>query len=185
MAETSTPPPSHEQLVYQRKIFINPAVNRQWVSIKLFTLPADVDDQSALAAMIGHVRYRDSYAGTGDTDMVDKHGPYWLSAITPQAFTVADPAAADTLIRTWTQYDAPWPGDDRDYMPWPAVDREAMDREVHGRIQRATVIYQLPNIRATAQHDWGDLVGIDAGFHEFVIIDWAARELALIVASDD
>lgn len=174
MAETSAHVTADEQLVYQRRIFVNPAVTRQWVSIKVFALPADVDDRSALAAMIAHARYRDSYAGTGDTDMVDKHGPYWLSAITPEAFVVADPVAVDTVIRTWAGY----------YVPWPAADREAMDREVYARIQHATVIYQLPDIRATAQHDWGEIVGSD-GFHEYVTIDRATGELALVVASDD
>jgi len=60
-----------------------------------------------------------------------------------------------------------------------------MEREVYARTHRATAIYQLPDIRATAQHDWGDVVGMEAGFHEFVIIDRAAGELALVVASDD
>jgi hypothetical protein len=162
------------QLVYQREIFINPAVTRHWVSIKVFDLPADVDDRAALALMIAHVRYRDSYAGTGDKDMGTIHGPYWLSAINPDAFVVADPAATDTMIRTWAEY----------YAPWPETDREAMDREVYSRVAAATVIYQLPNIRATAQHDWGEVVGGD-GFHEFVAINRATAELALIVASDD
>lgn len=80
---TSASRAAAQQVVYQREIFINPAVTRQWVSIKVFAVPAEVDDQAALAAMIADVRYRDSYAGTGDTDMVDKHGPYWLAAITP------------------------------------------------------------------------------------------------------
>lgn len=161
------------QLAFQGEIFINPPVTRQWVSVKVFTLGAEVDDQSALAAMIGHVQYLDSYAGPWD--VVDKHGPYWLHAITPQIFTVADPAEAQALIRTWAGY----------YVRWHDADREAMDREVYARLQRATVIYQLPDIRATvAQHDWGEVVGGD-GFHEFVIIDRDRGRLTLIVASDD
>ncbi|GCB01759.1 hypothetical protein NCCNTM_53930 [Mycolicibacterium sp. NCC-Tsukiji] len=47
--------------MYQRTIFINPPVTRQWVDIKVFAVPATLDDRSALAAMIAHVRYRDSY----------------------------------------------------------------------------------------------------------------------------
>lgn len=175
MTETSTHGTAAEaQLVYQREIFINPPVTRQWVSIKVFVLAAEVDDQSALAAMIGDVQYHDSYAGSWDTDTVDKHGPYWLHAITPETFTVANSAEVEALIRTWAEY----------YVPWHDADRQVMDREVYARIQRATVTYQLPDIRAAAQHDWGEIVGGD-GFHEFVIIDRAAGELALVVASDD
>jgi len=174
MSESTALPATDEQLVYQDTIFINPSVTRQWVKIKVFSLPASVDDRTALAMMIAHVRYRDSYAGTGDKDMVDIHGPYWLRAITPETFTVADPAAVENLIRTWAEY----------YVRWDDADREAMQRQVYARIDRATVIYQLPDIRATAQHEWGGIVGSD-GFHELVIVDRAAGELALVVASDD
>lgn len=174
MGESTALPAADEQLVYQGTIFINPSVTRQWVDIKVFSVPDSVDDRTALAMMIAHVRYRDSYAGTGDKDMVDIHGPYWLRAITPEAFGVADPAAAENLIRTWADYS----------VRWPDADREAVQREVYARINRATVIYQLPDIRAGAQHDWGEVVGSD-GFHEFVLLDRAAGELALVVASDD
>jgi hypothetical protein len=73
---------------------------------------------------------------------VDKHGRYWLHAIIPQTFTIAEPAEAEALIRTWAGY----------YVRWNDA-----DREVYARLQRATVTYQLPDIRATAQHDWGRL----------------------------
>lgn len=174
MSESTARPATDEQLVYRGTIFINPSVTRQWVKIKVFSLPASVDDRTALAMMIAHVRYRDSYAGTGDKDMIDIHGPYWLRAITPESFTVADPAAVENLIRTWAEY----------YVRWDDADREAMQRQVYARIDRATVIYQLPDIRATAQHEWGGIVGSD-GFHELVIVDRAGGELALVVASDD
>jgi hypothetical protein len=163
-----------ERLVYQGTVFINPPVTRRWVDIKVFGLPVDLDDRTALASMITHVRYRDSYASADFEDAKTIHGPYRLDAITPQTFTVADPAEAEGLIRTWAEY----------YGRWYDVDREAMHREVYARIHRAAVIYQLPDIRANAQHDWGDVVGGD-GFHEFVVIDRAAGELALVVASDD
>lgn len=165
---------AQEGLMYQRTIFINPPVTRQWVDIKVFAVPATLDDRSALAAMIAHVRYRDSYASSTFEDAKNIHGPYWLRAITPDSFVVVDPDAADAVIRTWAEY----------YEPWPQPDRDAMDREVYRRIDAATVIYQLPDIRATAQHDWGEVVGGD-GFHEFVAINRSTAELALIVASDD
>ncbi|WP_260973249.1 hypothetical protein [Mycolicibacterium llatzerense] len=169
--------------MYQRTIFINPPVTRQWVDIKVFTLPADVDDQNALALMIAHVRYRDSYASSTFEDAKIIHGPYWLRAIIPDSFVVVDPTAAETVIRQWAEnVIRDWADE---FVRWPQAQREEMDREVYARIQRATVIYQLPDIRATAQHDWGDIVGSDAGFNEFIVIDRAAGELALVVASDD
>jgi hypothetical protein len=46
------------------------------------------------------------------------------------------------------------------------------------------VLYRLADLRATAEHDWGWVVG-HGGFHEFVAIDHTASTLTLIVASDD
>lgn len=45
-------------------------------------------------------------------------------------------------------------------------------------------IYRLPDLRTTAEHEWGWVVG-HAGFHEVVIIDRSAAILTLLVASDD
>ena len=183
MAETCAGTAAEEQLAYQCTIFINPPVTRQWVDIKVFTLPADVDDRTALALMIAHVRYRDSYASSTFEDAKTIHGPYRLSAITPAIFTVVNADDVDSVIRHWAEHVIrDW---DENFVSWPQAQREALEREVYARTRQGTVIYQLPDIRATAQHDWGDVVGSDAGFHEFVIIDRSSGELALVVASDD
>jgi hypothetical protein len=59
-----------------------------------------------------------------------------------------------------------------------------MEREVYPRIADATGRYRLPDLRDTAQHDWGASVGAD-GFYEFVLIDRHTNVVALVVASDD
>lgn len=41
-----------------------------------------------------------------------------------------------------------------------------------------------PDLRESAVHEWGWVVG-HTGFHEIVIIDHAAAMLTLLVASDD
>ena len=90
-----------ERLVYQGEVFINFRNHTyQWVSIKLFVLSADTDDHAVLALLIRHVRYRDSYNGTGDKDMETIHGPYWLRAITPESFFPVSAADTEPLIRT-------------------------------------------------------------------------------------
>jgi hypothetical protein len=66
----------------------------------VFASPAEVDDRSALAALVAHVQYRDSYAPSTFADANTIHGPYWLHAISPQTFTVADPAEVEALTRT-------------------------------------------------------------------------------------
>jgi hypothetical protein len=169
--------PVEERLVYQGKVFINfRNRTRQWVSIKLFALPAGTDDYEVLQLLLGHVRYRDSYGGTGDKDMENIHGPYWLYAVAPELFSPASAADAEVLIRTWAEYAAPLP-DPR---------REDMEHELYPRIRNATSRYQLADLRDTAQniHEWGSSVGSD-GFHEFVLIDRHSGSVALVVASDD
>lgn len=163
-----------DRLVYQGEVFINFRTSRQWVSIKLFELPADTDDRAVLALLIGHVRYRDNYGGTGDKDMKNIHGPYWLNAVSPKVFSRVSAADAEALIRTWADYTVPLTADDR----------AAMEREVYPRMQHADSCFQLPDLRDTALHEWGSSVGSD-GFHEFVLIDRRSGSVALLVASDD
>ncbi|WP_156689795.1 hypothetical protein [Mycobacterium sp. Marseille-P9652] len=164
------------ELVYDREVLINFRNGTyQWVSIKLFALPPEADDYTALQLLIDHVRYRDSYGGTGDKDMEVIHGPYWLYAIAPEIFSPASAADAETLVRTWAEFAA----------PLPDARREEMEHELYPRIRDATGRYQLPDLREVAQHDWGSLVGAATGFLEFVLIDRRAGTVALVVASDD
>ena len=173
--ETSTVP-AEERLVYEGKVFINFRNHTyQWVSIKLFALPADADDHEVLALLIRHVSYRDSYGGTGDRDMETIHGPYWLYAITPEVFSPVSAPDTEALLRTWAEYAAPLP-DGR---------REELEQELYPRIRSATSRYQLPDLRDIAEHDWGSSVGSLTGFFEFVLIDRHAGSVALVVASDD
>jgi hypothetical protein len=165
-----------EQLAYQRQVFINFRNHTyQWVSIKLFAFPAEIDDDAVLSLLIRHVRYRDSYGGTGDKDMETIHGPYWLNAITPAAFSPVLGPDAEALIRTWAEYAA----------PLSDACREEMEQELYPRIRNATSRYQLPDLRDRAEHDWGSSVGSLTGFFEFVLIDRRAGSMALVVASDD
>jgi len=166
--------PVEEQLAYQGEVFINFHTSRQWVIIKLFALPENVDDRAALELLLHHARYRDSYAGTGEKDMIDIHGPYWLKAISPDSFSPVESADAEALLRTWAEYATPLPDDNR----------AEMERELYPRIRNATSRYRLADLRRTAEHDWGGVVGT-SGFHEFALFDRAAGSLALVVASDD
>jgi hypothetical protein len=166
--------PVEGSLVYQGEVFIKFRTSRQWVLIKLFALPPNADDRELLALLIRHVRYRDSYAAPDFKDAKTIHGPYRLNAITPETFFPMSAADAEALIRTWADYTVPLTDDDR----------AAMEREVYPRIQGATSRYQLSDMRDTAQHDWGYVVGSD-GFHEFVLINRQANSLALLVATDD
>ncbi|CPR11891.1 hypothetical protein BN971_03184 [Mycobacterium bohemicum DSM 44277] len=167
--------PAEQRLVYQGEVFINFRTSRQWVVMKLFALPPDANDDEVLKLLIRHVRYRDSYASRDFKDAKTIHGPYWLHAITPEVFSRASAQDAEALLRTWAEYQA----------PLPAARRDQMESELYPRIRSATALYQLADLRDTAEHDWGSSVGSDSGFHEFVLIDRRAGSVALVVASDD
>ena len=176
MADPDVAVPAEESLVYRGDVFVNFRNHTyQWVLIKLFDLPANADDSEILALLTHHVRYRDSYAASEFSDAKTIHGPYWLSAIDSGVFSPVAAMDAEALIRTWAEYAAPLP-DGR---------REEMEHELYPRIREATSQYQLPDLRDTAEHDWGSTVGSITGFFEFVLINRDKRSLALVVASDD
>ncbi len=167
--------PAEERLVYQGEVFINFRTSRQWVVIKLFSLPPNVDDREVLRSLIRHLRYRDGYASREFKDARVIHGPYRLEAITPEVFSPVTAEDAEALLRTWAEYQA----------PLPPARRNDMENELYPRVRDATTRYQLADLRDTAEHDWGSAVGSDSGFHEFVLIDRRAGCVALVVASDD
>jgi hypothetical protein len=168
--------PAEELLIYQGDVFINFRNHTyQWVSIKLFELPVNSDDNEVLALLTRHVRYRDSYAASEFEDAKTIHGPYWLNAIDSEVFFPVSAEHAEALVRTWAEYAA----------PLPDGTREEMERELYPRIRDATSRYQLPDLRDTAEHDWGSTVGSITGFFEFVPINRHAGSVALAVASDD
>jgi hypothetical protein len=176
MNESGVAVPAEELLAYKGKVFINfRNQTYQWVSIKLFALPADADDHEVLALLIRHIQYRDSYAASEFKDARTIHGPYWLDAISPGVFSPVSAADAEALIRTWAEYAAPLPDDPR----------SQMEQTLYPRIRGATSRYQLPDLRDVAEHDWGSTVGSITGFFEFALIDRPAGSVALAVASDD
>jgi hypothetical protein len=54
---------------------------------EVIRVAADADDRAVLALLIGHVRYRDSYAAPEFKDAETIHGPYWLNVISPDVFS--------------------------------------------------------------------------------------------------
>ena len=172
MAEPGVAVPAEQLLAYQGDVFINFRNHTyQWVLIKLFDLPADADDNEVLKLLTRHVRYRDSYNGTGDEDMKTIHGPYQLSAITPESFISVSAGDIETLIRTWAEYAA----------PLPDARRTEMERELYPRIREASSSYKLLDLRDTAQHDegWGTSVGSVTGFLELVLINRHAGSVGI------
>jgi hypothetical protein len=175
MGETAITPSVEEQLVFQdhRLLKIHNG-GYQWIDVQIFAFSAAMDDGGVVGSLIRHVRYRHGYANPVYRDAKIIHGPYWLKAISVESFSAVPAMAAGALIATWANYDA----------AVPESDYPVLDEWVYGPIREATSIYQLADLRDTAEHDWGYVVGY-TGFHEFVVINRDAGRLTLIVASDD
>ena len=146
-----------------------------WVSIKVFRCDPDSSDEALLTALIAHRQYRDHYAGGDPEDQAqdDLHGPYWLAAITPTSFSPTDIRAATHEIQAWAD----------DYRVQGDESQERLASQVFPFLA-GEQIYRLEDLRETAQHEWGWVVG-NAGFYEYVVIDRSNSRLSLLVASDD
>jgi hypothetical protein len=144
----------------------------RWVDIKRFRLPdAVIDDQDLLTLLIAHGSYGDSYA-TDPGDDPHRHGPYWRDRITCGCFEATDAASEVVRLRAWAEEHAELPG--RLHVE--------LDRELYRPLRAAGAVYRLRDLGEDSFHDWGGVLG---PFHELVLIDRAAGELALIVATDD
>jgi len=161
----------HEQLVHLDK------GTYHWVSLKQFRIDPSLADKDLLRALINHSAYHDDYAGQDaiDQDHHSLHGPYRLECIAPDTFRPARAAISESLLQAWAEE-----ASDRSISPQV---QQALDRAVYSLLSDDS-LYQLPDLRPDAEHDWGWVVGREA-FHEYVAIDRRRELLTLIVAADD
>jgi len=150
-----------------------------WVDLKFFEIQTEAPDHSLLARLIEDVQYHDHYAGQDPSEQSqnDLHGPYWLDAITAEVFEPVSGASAGQELREWVSSWADPQDEDR-----PEVEAK-LAADVLPHLDGDSIL-RLPDLRQTAEHEWGWVVG-NAGFHEFVVINRAAATLTLLVASDD
>jgi len=146
-----------------------------WVDIKQFTYRRG-EDRQVLAALLGHREYRDHYAGglVDEQSEHDLHGPYRLAALSAASFTPVTEAQAHTMLESWL---SGWDSSVVSQM------RALLVGEVYPLLAGGSV-YQLPDLRSDAGHDWGWVVGL-SGFYEFVVLDRGRGKLTVVVVSDD
>jgi hypothetical protein len=168
-------------LDYQHQILINfrdsfrrsPGHAFRWVDLKRFSLHGPVQsDTQILNALVGHVYFRDDYAGGGVDPVGTRHGPYWLDRISADAYEPVDETTATYILESWAGQ----------YGELPRALKAALGRNVHSLVRAATSRYRLKALGEAALHDWG---GVHGEFHELVVIDRTSGTLALIVAADD
>lgn len=145
----------------------------RWVDIKRLRLPAEsVGDKELLAALIGHEQFRDDYAGGGVLPEGLRHGPYWVSAVTPNVYEAVGREWSALILWEWANQ----------FEDVPANLATELQREVFDLLAAAERIYYLSELGDEAIHDWGR---VHSDFHEFVLIDRSSGQITLLVAADD
>ncbi|MBL0777805.1 hypothetical protein ACWGR3_29895 [Streptomyces albidoflavus] len=136
-------------------------------------LPAEpVEHRGLLAALIAHEQFRDDYAGTGVLAEENRHGPYWLRLVTPDAYEPVSREKSARILWGWAHQS----------VDPPAGLHAALQREVFDRLVTATQIFYLRGLGDEALPDWGR---VHRGFHEFVLIDHSAGRITPLVPADD
>ncbi|WP_327141321.1 hypothetical protein [Nocardia sp. NBC_01327] len=147
----------------------------RWVSLKRFRIDSARPVSELLSALVAHPSYRDHFASAFETQGIHTlHGPYRVECITADTFRSINSSSARTLLQDWAGNAG---------VPVSREVQAELDTQVFPLLE-APELFQLPDLRPDAQHDWGWVVGVD-GFHELVAIDQADRVLTLIVAADD
>jgi hypothetical protein len=146
----------------------------RWLNLKRFSLGTDMADADAISALVRHVRYRDTYCAPADLwePAEDIHGPYWLHRITVEAFKPTTRDSAKAVIAEWAD----------EYGQPGEVNLTALADAADAVFDVASAVFELADLRAWAQHEWGFVLG---DFHEFVTLDRARHTLTLMVASED
>ncbi len=127
-----------------------------------------------LAALIEHVDYAHSYASPRDGERGEIHGPYWLNAIHPATFDQVSPAEASEAVERWIA---------SSYPDHSVENRKQVSGLLPATFRPTDKVFQLRDLRASAEHDWGWVVGFN-GFIELVSIGADGR-VVLLVATDD
>jgi hypothetical protein len=149
----------------------------RWIDIKTFQWSGSASPLTLLTALLAHPWYDDDYAspsGNLPDTPPGMHGPYALTAITPQSFRKV---SARECIATFTKWA-------NQLGPLPASFVAKHQSAAKALTGDATAIYQLSDLGPEAQHPWGHHMR-SFGFLEFVFVSKRTKTLSLLVASDD
>ena len=135
-----------------------------------------LDNETALASLLAHPRYRHDYASPmPDTDadfvMTEVHGPYPLDNIDQGRFHKITADDAATRLRDWAA--------DHDDDPSSYA---GLDKHLISLVETVATIYLLDDFRDGGEHDYGWILG---AFLELVVIDRPQSTLTLLVATSD
>ncbi|MGW0099742.1 hypothetical protein [Nocardia sp. NPDC003354] len=146
---------------------------RKWVHISPYALTTPgSSDPDIIAAVMNSVPYRNGHVGGGVDPNGTIHGPYRIECISPQDY---EPMAAGDAIERFNRWVATHTSDS-------AALTVLLSAEVRRRLSEADAVYVLRDLGDSAVCDYGR---IHDEFNEFLTIDRASGNVAVIVASDD
>lgn len=148
-----------------------------WIDVKRFALePPDLPGADALALLIGHDRFRDTYATatSHDEDGGELHGPYRLRCIEPASYERVDGETGLRILSTFARKRST----DEDVATREAV----VIARVAPLLDAADDCYRLRDLGQDAAHDFGFILD---DFTELVVVDRSAGRLAVIAAAED
>ncbi|MFD6394797.1 hypothetical protein [Nocardia sp. NPDC060259] len=145
----------------------------QWVDVRTFIIPdSAVNDDAVIDGVLRAVEYRDDYVGGGiDVDGI-RHGPYWISSLSPSSFDLIDHNGAVDILDRWLQ----------NCGPVPTTLSEELKSSVNDALAGADSVYLLKDLGDSAINDYGNL---HVEFHELLAIDRNTKLVSLIVLTDD
>jgi hypothetical protein len=145
----------------------------RWVTVKRFTCDPAANDETLLAALVGHWRYRDNFLSLNshEDDTQTVHGPYWVTEISTSSFERIEPDVAAAVVEEFCGlYDSP---------PRPEV-REQVHSVVMPSLQQS-VCYRLRDL-PHAIHEYGFVL---MEFRELVLVNRGTAELLSVVMAID
>ena len=148
-----------------------------WIDVLTFRVHGSGDDAAVLAELLASRWYDYSYAEPRrgrPSARSGVHGPYVLASITPETFASTGREDARARVLAWADVPTGSPED------FSARFRGLLNAAFDG----SGPLYELPDIRESAEHSWGFVVGGD-GFLEYVSISENRDSVVLLVASDD
>lgn len=180
----------------------------RWIDVLRYLIVGEGDDREILRALLAVPGYAHTYARPRLNPTREEsegiHGPYRRDAIRESHYRRIDGAAAREELHDWIfdpqalqPADGPPPPTPSDPVlaEMIATSRPiTTDEVVHlnpdippliaWALDDSRRLYRLDDLRETAEHDWGWVVGA-LGYIEIASISADGSEVALLVASDD
>lgn len=145
-----------------------------WIDVVEFSLEGAATDVEVLSALIEHPRYDDTYMARWTAERTGTHGRYRLDALHPEVFRPVIVEQARLTLRAWAS------DGDPEVATSPAF-ADLLDDV----LPPGGIVYSLPPLPSSAEHELAFVVGSATGFHEFVVISPRRDRVSLIVATDD